>query len=59
MREKLYGIVIVVLISIALILVGISLVVFSKSRQVDCDIVSKDVTGTGYKPVPKQCKKGE
>lgn len=59
MREKLYGIVIVVLISIALILVGISLVVFSKNRQVDCDIVLKDVTGTGYKPVPKQCKKGE
>ena len=59
MREKLYGIVIVVLISIALILVGISLVVFSKNRQVDCDTVLKDITGTGYKPVPKQCKKGE
>ena len=59
MKEKLYGIVIVVLICIALILVGISLVVFSKNRQVDCDMVSKDVTGTGYKPVPKQCKKGE
>lgn len=59
MKEKLYGIVIAVLISIALILVGISLVVFSKSRQVDCDMVLKDITGTGYKPVPKQCKKGE
>lgn len=59
MKEKLYGIVIAVLICIALILVGISLVVFSKSRQVDCDMVSKDVAGTGYKPVPKQCKKGE
>lgn len=59
MREKLYGIVIAVLIGIALILVGISLVVFSKSRQVDCDIVLEDLTGTGYKPVPKQCKKGE
>ena len=59
MKDKLYGIVIAVLISIALILVGISLVVFSKSRQVDCDMVSKDLTGTGYKPVPKQCKKGE
>lgn len=59
MKEKLYGIVIVVLICIALILVGISLVVFSKNRQVDCDIVSQDLTGTGYKPVPKQCKKGE
>lgn len=59
MREKLYGIVIVVLISIALILVGFSLVVFSKNRQVDCDTVLKDLTGTGYKPVPKQCKKGE
>lgn len=59
MKEKLYGIVIVVLISIALILVGISLVVFSKNRQVDCDTVLKDLIGTGYKPVPKQCKKGE
>ena len=59
MKEKLYGIVIVVLISIALILVGFSLVVFSKNRQVDCDTVLKDLTGTGYKPVPKQCKKGE
>lgn len=59
MKEKLYGIVIAILTGIALILVGISLVVFSKSRQVDCDIVSEDVTGTGYKPVPKQCKKGE
>lgn len=59
MREKLYGIVIAVLIGIALILVGISLVVFSKNRQVDCDTVSKDVAGTDYKPVPKQCEKGE
>lgn len=59
MKDKLYGIVIVVLIGIALILVGISLVVFSKNRQVDCDIVLQDLTGTGYKPVPKQCKKGE
>ena len=59
MKEKLYGIVIVVLIVIALILDGISLVVFSKNRQVDCDTVLKDLTGTSYRPVPKQCEKGE
>lgn len=59
MREKLYGVVIIVLTIIALILIGVTLVVFSKAKTVDCGTVLKDLTGTSYRPVPKQCEKGE
>lgn len=59
MREKAYIAVIIILGIIAVALVIWSLFVFSQPHKVDCDTVLQYQSGTNYKPIPKQCEKGE
>lgn len=57
MVDKIWTIVLVVLSIIALVLVGAALYVLDKPRSVDCENYLEHETD--YKPIPKQCWKGE
>lgn len=59
MKDRAYMIAVAILGVVAAVMVVWALLMLSQSHKVDCDVVLKDLTGTGYKPVPKQCEKGE
>lgn len=59
MKDKAYIVVVVILGVVAAVMVVWALLVFSQTHKVDCDRILDDQNGVNYKPIPKQCKKGE
>ena len=59
MRDKIYAVIIIILSCIAVLLLVWTLLKLSQKHMVDCDAILDDQSGVNFRPIPKQCKKGE
>lgn len=59
MSDKIWTVIYIVLGCIAVMMLLWAMMSMNKTSMVDCNRPSMDGNGVDYKPLPKQCEKGE
>lgn len=59
MRDKIYAVIVIILSCIAVLLLMWTLLKLSQKHMVDCGAILDDQSGADFRPIPKQCEKGE